>query len=44
MPAIPWILGALGVGATGGVIASSGITRLIQLAVVGGAILYLVKK
>jgi len=44
MPAIPWILGALGIGATGGVVASNGISRLVQLAAVAGVVFYLVKK
>jgi len=44
MPAIPWLLGALGIGATGGVVVSNGVSRLVQLAVAGGVIYFLVKK
>jgi len=41
--AIPYILGAFGLGAAGGVLASNGVNRIVQLAVIGGVGWYLLK-
>ena len=44
MPAIPWLLGALGIGGLGGAVVMSSAQRLAFLAIAGGFVFYLVKK
>jgi len=43
MPAIPWLLGALGVGAVGGTLFGVKVNDLAKLALVGGVAYFLIK-
>lgn len=38
MPAIPWLLGALGIGAGAGVLATDKLASLLRWAAIGGAV------